>query len=218
MNYDVSDELVTLQRVTSVLNVFFKAEHPMAGHGEGRLMWGFPKIRGTFLGFPIIRMLVFWGLYWGTLILGNYHVGCQWYAHVCVPIMIRPETPKSDILTPPGAMVMAIIVRALIAEEIRYVQQQWQHQWQCMLSKLKSVMVVSIVCTTVLVVIVICLIIMLSNHSRLIPMVLLHSTVRSDHAGQGAQALHGPIGGGARKWACGSTSESRTGHWLDVNQ
>ena len=27
--------------------------------------WGFPKIRGTFLGVPIIRTIVFWGLYLG---------------------------------------------------------------------------------------------------------------------------------------------------------
>ena len=39
----------------------------------GLLIWEFPKIRGTFLGVPIIRTLVFWGLYWGPLILGNYH-------------------------------------------------------------------------------------------------------------------------------------------------
>ena len=37
-------------------------------------IWGFPKIRGTFLGVPIIRTIVFWSLYWGTLILGNYHL------------------------------------------------------------------------------------------------------------------------------------------------
>ena len=35
---------------------------------------GFPKIRGTFLGVPIIRTVVFWGLYWGPPILGNYHI------------------------------------------------------------------------------------------------------------------------------------------------
>ena len=28
--------------------------------------WGFPKIRGTVLGVPIIRTIVFWGLYWGS--------------------------------------------------------------------------------------------------------------------------------------------------------
>ena len=37
-------------------------------------MWVFPKIRGTFLGAPIIRSIKFWGLYWGPLVLGNYHV------------------------------------------------------------------------------------------------------------------------------------------------
>ena len=30
-------------------------------------IWGFPKIRGTFLGVPIIRTVVFGGLYWGPL-------------------------------------------------------------------------------------------------------------------------------------------------------
>ena len=34
-------------------------------------VWGFPKIRGTYLGVPIIRTIVFWGLYWGPLILGS---------------------------------------------------------------------------------------------------------------------------------------------------
>ena len=37
-------------------------------------IWGFPKIRGTFLGFSIIRTIVFWGLYLGPVILGNYHI------------------------------------------------------------------------------------------------------------------------------------------------
>ena len=39
-----------------------------------RIMWGFPKIRGTLLGVPRIRTIVFWDLYWGPLILENYHV------------------------------------------------------------------------------------------------------------------------------------------------
>ena len=30
-----------------------------------RTIWGLPKIRGTILGVPIIRIIVFWGLYWG---------------------------------------------------------------------------------------------------------------------------------------------------------
>ena len=29
---------------------------------------------GTFLGVPIIRTIVYLGLYWGPLILGNYHI------------------------------------------------------------------------------------------------------------------------------------------------
>ena len=41
---------------------------------------GFPKIRGTLMGVPIIRIIVFWGLYWGGLLYRdngkenrNYH-------------------------------------------------------------------------------------------------------------------------------------------------
>ena len=36
---------------------------------EGR-GW-FPKIRGTILGAQIIRTIVYWGLYWGPLVLGK---------------------------------------------------------------------------------------------------------------------------------------------------
>ena len=39
-----------------------------------RNRWGFPKIRGTILGVPILRIIVFGGLYWGPLILGNYQI------------------------------------------------------------------------------------------------------------------------------------------------
>ena len=41
---------------------------------EVLVIWEFPKIRGTILGVPIIRTIVFWGLYWGPLILGIYHI------------------------------------------------------------------------------------------------------------------------------------------------
>ena len=37
-------------------------------------VWEFPKIRGTILGVPILRIILFWGLYWGPPILGNYHI------------------------------------------------------------------------------------------------------------------------------------------------
>ena len=39
---------------------------------------GFPKIRGTFFGVPIIRITIFWGLYWGPFLLGNYHLLRTW--------------------------------------------------------------------------------------------------------------------------------------------
>ena len=38
------------------------------------IIWGLPKIRGTFLGVPIRRTIVYWGLYWGPPSLGNYHL------------------------------------------------------------------------------------------------------------------------------------------------
>ena len=37
-------------------------------------IWEFPKIRVPFLGVPIIRTIVFGGLYWAPPILGNYHI------------------------------------------------------------------------------------------------------------------------------------------------
>ena len=36
--------------------------------------WQLPKIGGTILAVPIIRIIVFGVLYWGPLILGNYHM------------------------------------------------------------------------------------------------------------------------------------------------
>ena len=38
-------------------------------------IWGFPKIRGTFLGVPIRRTIKYWGLYWSPLVLGNSYLG-----------------------------------------------------------------------------------------------------------------------------------------------
>ena len=37
-------------------------------------IWGFPKIRGTILGVPIMRTIVFGGSILGPLVLGNYHL------------------------------------------------------------------------------------------------------------------------------------------------
>ena len=36
---------------------------------------GFPIIRGAFWVAPRRRIIVYWGLYWGPLILGSYHLG-----------------------------------------------------------------------------------------------------------------------------------------------
>ena len=36
-------------------------------------MWGFPNIRGTILWVLTIRIIVYWDLHWGPLMLGNYH-------------------------------------------------------------------------------------------------------------------------------------------------
>ena len=45
-----------------------------------------PKLRDPF-GVPIIRAIVFWGLYWGPLILGNYHIP--------LPLLHGSQIPKS---------------------------------------------------------------------------------------------------------------------------
>ena len=53
-----------------------RKRHPLARrvHGAIWYIWGFPKIRGTILGVPMTRTIVFLGLYWGPLILGNYNI------------------------------------------------------------------------------------------------------------------------------------------------
>ena len=38
--------------------------------------WGFPKL-GVPVGVPMIRFVVFPGLYWGPPIAANYHVGYE---------------------------------------------------------------------------------------------------------------------------------------------
>ena len=38
-------------------------------------LWGFPKIRGTSLRVPMIRIVVFWGLYWSTHNFGKLPYG-----------------------------------------------------------------------------------------------------------------------------------------------
>ena len=55
------------------------------------IKWGFPKIMGTFLGVPIIRIIVYWGLYWGPPILGNY----QMSKTICMPQTFTAITTQS---------------------------------------------------------------------------------------------------------------------------
>ena len=49
-------------------------KRPYRGYRSVGFRLRFPKIRGTFFGIPAIRIVVFWGLYWGPLILGNYQI------------------------------------------------------------------------------------------------------------------------------------------------
>ena len=51
---------------------------PLRSHVNVGIIWGVPKIRGTILGAMIIRTIVYWGLYWGPLLLGNYHIGSSY--------------------------------------------------------------------------------------------------------------------------------------------
>ena len=39
---------------------------------------GVPKIGSTFLGVPIIGVIIFWGLSWGPLIFGKLPNMCKW--------------------------------------------------------------------------------------------------------------------------------------------
>ena len=62
-------------------------------------IWGFPTIRGTFFWVPIIRIMIaiFWGLYSGPLILGNYHVyDC---VQVTIAITDMAELNENDFRT-----------------------------------------------------------------------------------------------------------------------
>ena len=52
---------------------FFNSEFP-SGRGACNDTWGSPKIRGTTMGVPIIRIRVFGVLYGGPSILGNYYL------------------------------------------------------------------------------------------------------------------------------------------------
>ena len=47
-------------------NNYVKQKVELVNSKDGKATtWGFPKIRGTILGVPKIRTIVYWGLYWG---------------------------------------------------------------------------------------------------------------------------------------------------------
>ena len=74
---------------------------------------GFRKIRGTFSGVPIKRTVIFWGLCWGPLTLGNYQIpktrilGLQSHP----PLACRVESGQSSHLAgkAPCATVLVIV-------------------------------------------------------------------------------------------------------------
>ena len=65
------------------------------------IIWGFPKIRGTFLGVPIVRTIVFGGLYWvplfwETTIWGSSMQGTSGCAAAGAPF--HPAFPASRVV------------------------------------------------------------------------------------------------------------------------
>ena len=65
-----------------------------------RVYGSFLKLGVPFLGVPIRRIIVYWGLYWGPLILGNYHiVPFMIYVLSSNPVCRRPQV----FILPEGA-------------------------------------------------------------------------------------------------------------------
>ena len=60
------------------------------GDAEWMNIRGFPKNRGTLFGVPIIRTTIYWGQYWGTLILGSYHLK----SHRACSELLKKDYPK----------------------------------------------------------------------------------------------------------------------------
>ena len=57
------------------------------GRPLGYLIFSLMALIGVPLGVPIIRIIVYWGLYWGPLILGNYHI----YVYIYIYTYIFPN-------------------------------------------------------------------------------------------------------------------------------
>ena len=77
--------------ITTIIETQPKDSGGSGGVGFG--FGGFPKLAVPFwvlgLGFrvPIIRTIVFWGLYWGPLILGNYHLRFRGFRRLEVRVL-----------------------------------------------------------------------------------------------------------------------------------
>ena len=60
---------------------------------------GFPKLGGIFLGVHIIRTIVFWGLYWGSPIVGNYHIGVLAPSRFEIPDLASNDKSRKQLLS-----------------------------------------------------------------------------------------------------------------------
>ena len=56
---------------------------------------------GTSSGVPIIRIIVYWGLYWGHLILGNFHI-LETANSSATPLGEAPHAGRESLKTKPG--------------------------------------------------------------------------------------------------------------------
>ena len=53
---------------------------------------GVSEVRGTILGIPITRIIVFGGLYWGPHIYGNCQIPVNYQAWGSVHLILRAHT------------------------------------------------------------------------------------------------------------------------------
>ena len=68
----------------------------IVSRGSPQAIWGFPKIRGTILGVPIMRARVFEGLHKGPQILGSYRI-LRRMALYKMKLLNLPPGPRRDI-------------------------------------------------------------------------------------------------------------------------
>ena len=70
--YDPRERFEGISSVTTQVQHAVRVPASSAPSPEPHM--GFPKIRGTILGVLTLRIVVYWGLYWGPLILGKHHI------------------------------------------------------------------------------------------------------------------------------------------------